>query len=404
MEKCRCCGSSELKILIDFGIQPVAHNLLKSKEEEDRYMHPLCLHYCENCGFIQINEPIPPENLYTEYNFCFSGWKHQPQISDEIELISKYVVNKEIKILEIGCNDGVFLKPLVKAGFKKIVGIEANPYAAKEAEIEGVNIINEMFDSNLAINIKKEYGEFDIVILRHVLEHIPDLQDFFKSMDLLLGEKKLLFIEVPNFAEALKYRDCSTIWEEHPNYFTFETMIALLNRRGYSVVDSKLYDFSGGSMCVLVRKEEKRGKLEINNDKSYLPVYEQFSHNVQMYALKLRKVLKTLKEKDYEIYLYGTGARACTLVNGLGIEEIDCAIDDQEEKQGYYMPGCRLKIKALNNILTSNEKKVFLLAVNHENEAKVSKKIKNIYGDNVYIISLFAPNDIFNELTHIEMI
>ena len=73
--KCKCCESKRLEVLIDFGMQPIAHNLLDDKGQEDICMHPLCLHYCEECGFIQINNPIPPEQLYTKYNYCFSTWK-----------------------------------------------------------------------------------------------------------------------------------------------------------------------------------------------------------------------------------------------------------------------------------------------------------------------------------------
>lgn len=401
MEKCRSCGNNELKILIDLGVQPVAHNLLKFKEEE-RYRHSLCLHYCEKCGFIQINDPIPPEKLYTEYNFCFSQWKNQPQISDEIELLKRNVVNKDATILEIGCNDGVFLKPLLDAGFKNIVGVEANPYASKEAEMEGVNIINVMFDQNSAVNIKEEYDEFDIIILRHVLEHIPDLQSFFENVNLLLKKEGMFFIEIPNFSEALTYGDCSTIWEEHPNYFTQESIFDLLNAKGYEVIESKLYDFSGGSICVLARKTDNTKNTIINKKESFLPVYKEFEDTVFMYAAKLNSTIKKVKASDYAVYLYGTGSRACTLVNGLGIQGIDCAVDDQKEKQGYYMPGCCLRIKSFDEIINTSKKAVFLLAVNHENEEKVSKKIEKMYGENAKIISLFAPNDIFNELDRIE--
>lgn len=399
-KKCKCCGNNKLQILIDFGMQPVAHNLLDSEEEKNEFKHPLCLHYCENCGFIQINNPIDPEQLYTKYNYCFGAWKKQPHISAEIELLNKHIKDKNINILEIGCNDGVFLDPLYKAGYKKITGIEANPYAAKDAMAHGFDIINAMFDKNSSKDIKEKYGSFDMIVMRQVLEHIPDLEEFFEALDLILGEEKLLFIEIPNFEEALKYGDCSTIWEEHPNYFTYDVLEFMLNMKGYIVVAKDFYDYSGGAMCVLARKR----KSSIRYVKRDMLQYNNFAKLVNDYASKLKYELKNARERGSKILLYGTGSRACTLVNGLGVGElIDYAIDDQKEKQGHFMPGSHLPIISLDKANKIEQgKKIFLLAVNHESEEVVSEKILLLNNkEENKIVSLFAPNNIFKELEKI---
>lgn len=405
VEKCKCCGSAKLKLLIDFGMQPVAHNLLENEKQEDPFKHPLCLHYCEDCGFAQINDPISPEYLYTKYNYCFSEWKRQPQIPAEIDLLNRNIKNKDIRILEIGCNDGVFLKPLSEAGYKNIVGIEANLYAANNAKAYGFDILTDMFDESLARKLKEQYIFFDMVVLRHVLEHIPDLNAFFEAVDLLLHGEQLLFIEIPDFANALKYGDCSTIWEEHPNYFTGDVLEFLLGIKGYTIIEKSFYDYSGGSVCVLAKKigaAELRAGVNGNS-----ALYEKFPDVVHNYAIKLKSTLKKAHEKK-KIFLYGTGSRACTLINGLGVgEEIDYAVDDQKEKQGYYMPGCRLPIISLAEAVERNtgggHMAIFLLAVNHENEEIVSKNImSSCHGEDVKIVSLFAPNDIFEEVKKID--
>lgn len=345
MEKCRCCGSEKLKLLIDFGMQPVAHNLLENENQEDPFKHPLCLHYCKDCGFVQINDPISPEYLYTKYNYCFSGWKRQPQIPAEIDLLDRNIRDKDIRILEIGCNDGVFLRPLREAGYRNIVGIEANQYAADDARECGFDILNDMFDKCLAQKLQEQQMPFDMIVLRQVLEHIPDLDAFFESIDLILNGESLLLIEIPNFANALKYGDCSTVWEEHPNYFTDTVLESLLGRKGYTILEKSFYDFSGGAICVLAKRTGTAALVNEANGNNEL--YEKFRYVVNDYARKLKSALKKAHEKK-KIFLYGTGSRACTLINGLGLGEyIDYAIDDQKEKQGCCMPGCRLPIISL---------------------------------------------------------
>jgi 2-polyprenyl-3-methyl-5-hydroxy-6-metoxy-1,4-benzoquinol methylase len=407
MEKCKCCGGENLHTLIDFGLQPVAHNLLESEEEEDAIKHLLCLHYCKDCGFVQINKPINPSELYIKYNYCFSAWKRQPHIPDEIEMLSRHIKDKNSRILEIGCNDGVFLEPMQKAGYSNVVGIEANRYAAKEAEAYGFDILNIMFDKYSAAQIKANYGTFEVIVMRQALEHIPDLDGLFEALDRMLGGEKWIFIEVPDFAKALDYGDCSTIWEEHPNYFTSDVLEYLLNRKGYIVIEKAFYNFSGGALSVLAKKAEKMLYPLAHGNREWLK-YENFASRVSEYALKLKAALKNMKKKGCGIFLYGTGARACTLVNGLGLagvdKLIDYAVDDQKEKQGRYMPGSHLLILGLNEVKSIKGEKLFLLAVNQENEKAVYEKILAFLGtEHIKAISLFAPNDILKEVEKIAM-
>ena len=397
MINCKCCGSNKLQVLIDFGMQPVAHNLLDSEGQEDPFTYPLCLHYCEDCGFIQINNPISPEQLYTKYNYCFGRWKSQPQIPQEIELINRNFARKDIRILEIGCNDGVFLEPLRQTGYKNIVGIEANPYAAQKAIESGFTILNEMFDKQSAESLAEQYHSFDLIIMRSLLEHIPNLNEFFEAINHVLGEQGMLFIEVPDFFEALKSGDCSTIWEEHPNYFTYDVLEFILNTKGYQIINKAFFDYSGGFMYVLAQKSKA---VSITKCKKDLSLYVNFSSVVNDYAQKLKTTLQKAREIGYKVFLYGTGMRACTLVNGLNMGSmIDLAVDDQEEKQGHFMPGSHLPIVSFDKVSTLSGGKIFLLAVNHENEETVSKKILSLNNiENIKIISLSAPNDIFAEV------
>ena len=396
--KCKCCGNSDLKLLIDLGNMPVAHNLLDNYDDVDKIVHPLRLHYCDKCGFIQINDPIDPEKLYSEYNYCFSNWKNEPQMGREIEIIRKWISDKTVRVMEVGCNDGAFIGPMMEAGYKSVIGIEANHFASREAEKTGATIINSFFTKDTVSEIKSSTGEVDLLILRAVLEHLPDLEGFFGAAGSILANNKYLFIEVPDFEiAALRSADCSSIWEEHTNYFTTCSLDYVLRKNGYLPLEWDYFDFSGGTMCVLAQKSDSVNRY-ITSDISDFSLYESFGSRVQHYAEKLKSVLQSAKEKDYKVYLYGTGCRACTLVNEIRVGKyFDGAIDDQPEKQGKYMPGCRIAISSLQDVMRDTENnKIILLAVNHENEEAVKKKI-GAYGCDA-VFSLFAPNDVIAEV------
>jgi len=66
MIACRACGSSHLDTVIDFGPQPIVHHYLKNQEQPFP-LFPFTLESCNNCGFMQIKEPIDPDILYVDY-------------------------------------------------------------------------------------------------------------------------------------------------------------------------------------------------------------------------------------------------------------------------------------------------------------------------------------------------
>ncbi len=398
--KCRLCCDSRWVEVIDLGNQPIAHWMAASPgEEENRY--PLSLHYCSSCGLIQVVDPIPPEILYSDYNYCFSSWKPQPHVRDEGETL--LACAGKGPVIEIGCNDGLFLDYLKKIGFPRLAGIEANPHAAQVAVKKGFTVYNEFLSVSLCRGIVEKNGKFKAVAARQILEHLSDLNEFFQCIDILLSENGILFIDLPNIETGLKMGDISFIWEEHTNYFTTDVLLATLHRFGFREEIVKNYDFSGGSLAVFARRKESATKmLEENIDRDGLAAdVKAFEGKVREYEDRLKKVLGDCRKNGFSIVLYGVGCRACTVVNGLALRSfIDFAVDDQQERQEKYMPGSRLKVVAPAALKKNSAPLLCLLAVNRENEDKVKAKLKELRSSHAKTVafSLFSPNDIFTEL------
>ena len=78
-------------------------------------------------------------------------------------------LDKDARILEVGCNIGLQLLGLQRAGFKNLYGIELQSYAVEKAKAgtKGINIIQ---GSGFDIPFKDEY--FDVVYTAGVLIHI----------------------------------------------------------------------------------------------------------------------------------------------------------------------------------------------------------------------------------------
>lgn len=397
-DRCRVCGGAALTPIIDLGMQPIAHRLLTGPETGE-YRHRLALHACPFCGLSQICDPIPPEVLYGDYNYCFSSWKPQPHTSDEIATILDGVGDPRTRsVFEVACNDGTFLNTLRDSGFGTVVGLEPNPVASEMARSKGFTVYSRMVNDEVCREATAVHGRFDVVVARQVVEHLWDLPGFFRCVDTLLADDGYLFIDVPDFDVALAAADCSAVWEEHVNYFTEPVLAYAFARFGYHPLGLKRYNFSGGALAVLARRAPQAAappKLPVE-------LWERtvtFDARVRRYGDALRRALTAHRARGARVVLYGVGCRACTIVNGLDVGPlIDFAIDDQSERQGKLMPGSKLGIRSPRAVSGPETPLLCLLAVNEENESAVKARLKPLVKGPVSFASLLSPNDISGEL------
>ena len=248
-QNCNACNGTSFIEVLNLGQTPIAHRYLHENIPNNDYTHLLSISFCCDCGLIQILNPIPPEELYKDYNYCFSDWKPQPHVDQEINLIEEHI-QKDNLVFEVGCNDGMFLNQMKGRGFIRLIGVEPNQICFQRATERGLHIYNEFFDAAIAKNIVREHGKVDVIVIRQVMEHIEDLQELLKNFRLLLNPKGWLLIEVPDLERALKFGDCSALWEEHANYFAESTMINLLEKNGFSIKKVSRFPFSGGALMV----------------------------------------------------------------------------------------------------------------------------------------------------------
>lgn len=100
-------------------------------------------------------------------------------------------IDKNFKILDIGCRDGGYLEKLKEKGYENIFGIDVSEYALKIC-IEKFNCYK-MDIMDLGFPGKT----FDYIHLSHILEHTPNVVMALRNVFDILVENGILFIEVP---------------------------------------------------------------------------------------------------------------------------------------------------------------------------------------------------------------
>lgn len=105
--------------------------------------------------------------------------------------IEEFFHHKKVKVLDIGCATGLFIKLALKRGHQAI-GVEPNPRMVSAAKM-GDAIINGYFPQ-----ILESSNKFDVIIFNDVLEHLPNLDQIIIGVFERLNQGGILIINLPN--------------------------------------------------------------------------------------------------------------------------------------------------------------------------------------------------------------
>lgn len=419
--KCRICDCENLVCVWDVPNHALTKQLSKTRQKCKTWH--LEVYACEGCGFMQINNPLDQEILYENYLFPTS-WKNHPHAHDliaslvRLENLKAQDIDSQdshgCKILEIGCNDGSFLQNLSKALPKSFaLGIEPSSDVYELAQAKGLQVRNEFFNFSTSQNLKAQYGSFDLIYSRHVFEHIEDIPSFLHGVRNLAHKDSIIMIEVPNCQSAIKRGDMSFIWEEHVSYFTPAHLEFVLQKHGLKVFERAQYEFSGESFVCFARLDSE---MDIDSHyleslrESFTPYFVMqsaesldFPQANQYYINNILTLIKETKDSGGEILAYGGGHSMIDFINLFAFSYVDYVVDDQEQKQGYFLPASSDRdLQSQKQILSFDEAlkraqgriKLVFLGTYKENEEKTLQKCRSVLSFETRYIPLYTPSNL----------
>ena len=270
---------------------------------------------------------------------------------DVKEIIQRHFHDKSL--IEVGCGKGYFLELLHKEGHY-ITGIDP--------AYEGMNpnIIKACFDDKSGISAEG-------IILRHVLEHVPNPIEFLFNIAKANSGKGLIYIEVPCFDWICQKRVWFDIYFEHVNYFR----LADFRRIFDNIVDCG-HVFGGQYLYIVADIASLKKPFWKKNDRVYFP--SDFLANVESLAAFAKGKVNAIwggasKGVIFALYMERAGV------------DIDFVIDINPAKQGNYLPTNGLKVstpdEAMNVLQTGDN--IFVMNSNYLDEIVDLSKNKYHY-------------------------
>src|SRR5436190_8336901 len=142
MATCRACTSDRMKMFLPLGDHPPANAFVRP----DRVGCPepafaLDTHVCLSCGLIQVPNVIPPD-FFREYLYVPSAsdtmHDHFAALAGVIE--ERLLASPQHLVVDIGCNDGLFLSKVAARGIRGI-GVEPARNLTEIARSRGVEVV-----------------------------------------------------------------------------------------------------------------------------------------------------------------------------------------------------------------------------------------------------------------------
>jgi len=339
--RCPVCNSSSINKFLSRKNVPVHQNLPLNDQKDAIKIHrgDLNLALCEECGFI-FNYTFDLSKL--EYGNKYDNTQDFSSVFDRYlaDLVKYFVFDKNmqnLRIVEVGCGRGTFLRKLVENKEWKNIGYGFDPsYIGPESDLEGrLNFHRNNYDENCARIAA------DIVICRHVIEHIPEPIKLLLTIKNALNNSSTprVFFETPDVEWILKNNVIWDFFYEHCSLFTKNSLKTAFEITGFKVENVKNVFEDQYILLEATIDKTKTTKVtkKIENISALAKKFAEFERELlNNWLIKIQKFHSRGK-----ICIWGAGAKGVTFANMIDPDRklIDCLIDLNPNKQGKFIPG-----------------------------------------------------------------
>lgn len=348
---CPICGQEHFTILLQFSDIPVFVNVPLSSADEAKS----CprgnqrIVQCDHCGFV-FNSDFEPKKVLYDFDYHAERGNsayYQRHIGHTLDFIESVRPLKGQYVLEVACGNGEFLAEAVKRGPKEAVGVDPSTSDFKEGSFCLKKLLfEETYLSHMSCPA-------DILISRHMIEHILDPLDMLSKFHRALSADGILYLETPRLDWILENHSFFDFPYEHCAYYSDHFMEHLLKIAGFEIAAIEhSYDGQYFSICAIKCEAKPVSTRAERKDLHYVQQsccrLMQIYTNVNQPGVIQRFCTETLRSDKSDlntsfvpdgVYLWGAAAKGVMCANILDNWPITGFIDRNSYKWGKYIPG-----------------------------------------------------------------
>ncbi len=384
--KCKITNK-QIKPFMSFGKMPIANGFIEKKDFESEFFFDMEIGFSEDISLLQLKEHPTPEQMFNDNYPFFTGSSEYMKMhfSKYAKFIKDNYLNNNSKIIEIGSNDGTFLKNFKDSNLE-YVGFEPSSNVAEIANNNNVKTLNNFFNQDSIEQVAEFKNKTDVIYAANVICHIPNLPDLIKSVDKLLSKNGVFIFEEPYLGSMFEKTSYDQIYDEHIFMFSGSAIQKIFDLFDMELIDLIKQPTHGGSMRYIIARKGIRQKktnvqkildLEKKNNLDNYNFCEKFKDNCENSKMKLKKLLNNYKSSGKKIAGYAATSKSTTVLNycQIGNDIIDYICDTTKEKINKYSPGMHIPIVPIDHFRKNMPDIAYLFAWNHKDEIFNKEKI-----------------------------
>lgn len=384
MSLCRFCRSLLTRTFLDLGLQPLANSYLTPEQlaAGNEPVFPLLTLVCDSCFLVQADHEVPADAIFDDSYAYFSsfspGWVEHARRYAEA-MTERFGLGAESLVVEVASNDGYLLKHFLAKGIP-VLGVEPTANTAEAARAIGVRTDVVFFNAGTGQALAARGDRADLMAANNVLAHVPDLNEFVGGFRHVLKPDGVLTFEFPHLLNLIEKVQFDTIYHEHYSYLSLLAVEQVLGAHGLRPFDVELLSTHGGSLRLFccrqgARHEESQALRDLRTTEAAAGLnkpqtYDGFTARVEAVRDSFQTFLAAARDDGKAIAAYGAAAKGNTFLNYCGTTAADIveAYDANPAKQGRYLPGSHIPVRAPEAVKASRPDYVLILPWNLKDE------------------------------------
>lgn len=196
-------------------------------------------------------------------------------------------------------------------------------------------------ESKSILDLFHQSTTYDLIICRHYLEHVHNLQPMLCDLLELIDHHGYIYIEVPDCSIFLSQNNPLMLWEQHRHFFTFEELEHIVRLCGLSIEYTFVTEcIIEPSICLLLKrssnpKPKRTPKSLLIHSATELPSFCSY----------IEKAYDLITSLDGETVLYGAGHNSDRFLQWTKTYyQFSAIYDAKQTNNGRYLYGTNIPI------------------------------------------------------------
>ena len=343
------------KDFLNLGRQPIANSFLSSISKnsiKSEYFYNLIISFNTKNFLVSVKKPVNPKIQYTDKYAHRASESQTMRNAFRSAALKLYKRFKPKKIMEIGSNDGVFLKNFPR---QKVVGVEPCKNLAEITKKKFKTYPN-FWNKILSKKILEKHSKVDLIFSANTISHIPNLKETFEAIFNIISDDGVFVIEDPSLSSVIKINSYDQFYDEHVYVFSTLAVENIVKKYKLRLFDVEKINTHGGSLRYFICKNDSKHKktkrlVSVLNEEKKIGLdnfntFKKFAKRVKNSKKKLVSLLKKIKKNNNKIISYGATYKSTTVFNYCKIDTryIHYVTDTTFNKQGKFTPGTHIPI------------------------------------------------------------